>query len=145
MKDIETRADIDRLMHVFYERVLVDDVIGYIFTDVAKLDLEHHLPIIGDFWESLLFGTPAYAVHGRNPMLVHKELHAKSELTYEHFERWLKIFNPTVDDFFAGERAEHLKTRAGAIAGRMLEFLGLENERTNKSTEIRLADQSNSE
>src|SRR4051812_10308163 len=91
MKEIESRADIDRLMNVFYERALGDPVIGYIFTDVAKLDLEHHLPIIGDFWESLLFGTPVYQKHGRNPMLVHKDLHLKSRLTREHFERWLEI------------------------------------------------------
>ncbi len=126
MPDIENRADIDRLMQVFYEQAITDDVIGYIFTDVAKLDLEHHLPIIGDFWESLLFGTPAYAKHGRNPMLVHKELHAKSALTFAHFERWLEIFIPSVDDLFAGERADHLKMRAEAIAARMLEFLGVE-------------------
>ena len=114
-------------MNVFYERVLGDPVIGYIFTDVAKLDLEHHLPIIGDFWESLLFGTPAYQKHGRNPMLVHKELHEKSELTREHFERWLEIFNATVDDLFSGENADHLKVRAQAIAVRFVHFLKVDS------------------
>jgi hemoglobin len=123
MREIESRADIDRLMQVFYERAIGDPVIGYIFTDVAKLDLEHHLPIIGDFWESLLFGTPAYQKHGRNPMLVHKELHEKSELTLEHFERWLEIFTKTVDDLFEGANAEHLKMRANAIAERFVQFL----------------------
>lgn len=123
MKAIETRVDIDRLMHVFYERVLVDDVIGYIFTDVAKLDLENHLPIIGDFWESLLFGTPAYAKRGRNPLLVHKQLHEKIILTDAHFGRWLELFTATIDEMFAGERAEFLKTRAHAIAARMQAFI----------------------
>jgi len=47
--DIETRADIDDLMNRFYTRAINDETIGYIFTDVAKLDLEHHLPVIGDF------------------------------------------------------------------------------------------------
>ena len=121
--DIATRQDIDRLMHVFYERVLVDDVIGYIFTDVAKLDLEHHIPIIADFWESLLFGTPAYSKHGRNPLLVHKELHEKVALTDEHFARWLEQFTATIDEMFAGDRADFLKIRAHAIAARMQEFL----------------------
>ena len=139
--DIETRADIDRLMHVFYERAMSDLVIGYIFTDVAHLDLEHHLPIIGDFWESLLFGTPAYARHSRNPLQVHKELHTKSALTHEHFERWLEIFTATVDDLFAGERADYLKVRAGAIAGRMLEFLGVANANSLRHAEIRATNQ----
>jgi len=121
--DIATREDIDRLMHVFYERVLVDDVIGHIFV-IAKLDLEHHLPIIGDFWESLLFGTPAYSQHGRNPLFVHKELHEKVALTADHFQRWLEVFSVTVDENFAGERADYLKERAAAIAVRMQQFLG---------------------
>jgi hemoglobin len=136
MADIETRADIDRLMHAFYARALDDDVIGYIFTDVARLDLEHHLPIIGDFWESLLFGTPAYSKHGRNPLLVHRELHEKSALTVEHFQRWLEIFIATIDEMFSGERAEFLKQRAAAIAVRMQEFLGVEEGLAVKPVEI---------
>jgi hemoglobin len=123
--DLQNREDIDRLMQVFYERAIDDEVIGYIFTDVAHLDLDHHLPIIGDFWEGMLFGTPAYTKHGRNPMIVHKELDAKSPLTREHFERWLEIFTTTVNDLFAGERAEVLKMRAQAIAARMLQSLGI--------------------
>jgi hemoglobin len=59
-KYIVSRADIDRLMNHFYSKATKDDVIGYIFTDIAKLDLEHHLPIIGDFWETLLFRTGNY-------------------------------------------------------------------------------------
>ncbi|MEO6334685.1 MAG: group III truncated hemoglobin [Pyrinomonadaceae bacterium] len=123
MKDIETRADIDRLMRVFYDRALADDVIGYIFTDVAKLDLEKHLPIIVDFWESVLFNTAAYAKHGRNPLLVHKELHEKSALTSEDFQRWLEIFTSTIDEMYAGERADFLRMRAAAIAVRIEAFL----------------------
>lgn len=123
MNDIETRTDIDLLMRVFYERALADEVIGYIFSDVAQLDLERHLPIIGDFWESLLFGTAAYSEHKRNPLAIHKELHLKEPLTAGHFERWLRIFSVSVDEEFAGERAEVLKTRANAIALRMQTFL----------------------
>ena len=123
MDDIETRTDIDLIMRVFYERALADEVIGYIFTDVAQLDLERHLPIIGDFWEGMLFGTTIYSEHGRNPLLVHKHLHLLSPLTKEHFDRWLKIFTLSIDEEFAGERAEFLKMRAHAIAERMQEFL----------------------
>jgi hypothetical protein len=48
MNDLKTRQDIEILLKNFYEKALKDKVIGYIFTDVAKLDLEHHLPIITD-------------------------------------------------------------------------------------------------
>ena len=123
MNDIETRTDIDLVMRVFYERALADEVIGYIFTDVARLDLEHHLPIIGDFGETMLFQTGDYAKHGRNPLEVHKALHLRSNIRPEHFERWLKIFATSIDEEFAGERSEFLKMRANSIAVRMQEFI----------------------
>ena len=122
-KDIENREDIDELMRAFYKRAIADDVIGFIFTDVAKLDLEYHLPIIGDFWETVLFRTGDYSKHGRNPLQVHGELNEKTPLRLEHFTRWLEIFTETVDQKFAGDTAEFIKMRAGAIAERMLEFV----------------------
>lgn len=123
MKDIETRADIDDLMNRFYAKAMTDEKIGYIFTDVAKLNLEHHLPIIGDFWETMLFGTGNYHKHGRNPMRVHGELNQKSGLSFEHFNRWLELFDETIDETFTGETSAYLKTRAHAIANRMLEYV----------------------
>lgn len=123
-RDIENRADIDRLMVRFYSRAMADDVIGYIFTDVAKLDLERHLPVIGDFWETIVFQDPIYAKHGRNPLQVHGQLNEKTPLLPEHFERWQNIFFVTTDEMFGGERADFIKLRAAAIAGRMLEFVG---------------------
>lgn len=123
MKDIQNREDIDQLMLHFYKRALCDDVIGYIFSDVAKLELEHHLPIIGDFWETILFQTNSYSKHGRNPMQVHGDLSLKEPLLLGHFERWLELFTSTVDEFYAGENAEFLKLRAKAIANRMLEHV----------------------
>jgi len=126
-KDIENRNDIDVLMNIFYKRALGDELIGFIFTDVAKLDLEHHLPIIGDFWETLLFRTGDYAKHGRNPLQVHGELNEKTPLLPEHFKRWLEIFTETIDQNYMGERADFLKMRAGAIARRMLEFVSCQS------------------
>lgn len=125
MNDIETRVDIDLLMRVFYERALADEVIGFIFTDVAKLDLKHHLPIIGDFWEAMLFRSGGYAARGRNPVEVHRQLHLKSAFKPIHFSRWLEMFVSSVDEDFAGPRAEFIKMRAHAIANRFQENLGL--------------------
>jgi hemoglobin len=122
MRDIENRLDIDALLQHFYSRALTDDLIGYIFT-IAKLDMEHHLPIIGDFWDSMLFGKKDYQLRGRNPMQVHIDLNQKTELNTEHFERWLKLWTETVDELFIGERADMIKMRARAIGDRMLDTL----------------------
>lgn len=121
--DIETRGDIDDLMRAFYAKAMRDDVIGYLFTEVAQLDLAHHLPVIGDFWESILFGSPAYGKHRRNALQVHAGLDAKEPLQREHFDRWLTLFRRSVDENFLGPRAEFAKVRAGMIAQRMMDFL----------------------
>ena len=130
--DIETRADIDSLMRLFYSRAMSDDAIGYLFTDVAQLDLRHHLPVIGDFWESVLFGSPAYRRHGRSPLLIHAGLDEKELLRPEHFDRWLDLFRSSVDDLFAGPRAEFAKMRSRTIAQRMIEFV----TRTRRAREV---------
>jgi len=123
-RDIVDREDIDRLMSRFYSRAMADHQIGYIFTDVAKLDLASHLPVIGDFWETILFQTGAYARRGRNPLQIHAALNEKTPLRIEHFKRWLEIFDSVVDEGFAGDRTEFLKMRARAIADRMASFVG---------------------
>lgn len=122
--DISNREDIDLLMREFYSTAMVDDTIGYIFTDVAKLDLDHHLPIIGDFWETMLFQSGRYSQHGRNPLIVHGDLNRKTPLNRDHFARWLEIFSEKIDALFEGERAEFLKFRARMMADRMLNFIG---------------------
>ncbi len=48
-RDIETRVDLFMLLKKFYEKLLNDETISYIFTDVAKLDMQQHLPVIVDF------------------------------------------------------------------------------------------------
>lgn len=123
-RDLETRDDIDALMINFYENAMADGVIGYLFTDLAHLDLAHHLPVIGDFWETVLFSTGAYRKHGRNPLVIHAALHEKSPLLPEHFQRWLELFGECVDKLFAGPRAEFAKLRARGVSMRMIEYLG---------------------
>ena len=123
MPDISTRTDIDLLMRRFYGKASTDPLIGYLFTNVAKLDLDHHLPVIGDFWESTLLGTGVYARHGRNPLLIHAALDAKERLRPDHFERWLVLFNESVDESFSGTRAAFAKHRAQAIAGGFQHYL----------------------
>ena len=109
-------------MNRFYARAMTDETIGYIF-EIAELDLEHHLPIIGDFWETLLFGTGNYQKHGRNPLQIHATLNEKTPLSFEHFERWLEIFSESVDETFIGEHADFIKIRAEMIANRMFSFV----------------------
>ncbi len=113
LHDITTRADIERLTRAFYGKALVDTMIGYLFTDVAHLDLEAHLPDIADFWETILLGGDAYR---GGAFAVHADLHAKSPLRGGHFNRWVALWTQTVDDLFAGENAEEAKRHAQRVA-----------------------------
>lgn len=112
-QDIETRADVERLVRAFYEQAMADEVIGWLFTDVAKLDLEAHLPRIADFWETVLLGGKAYRGGAFAP---HAALHHRAGLRPGHFARWLQLFTTTVDALFAGERAEVAKAHATRTA-----------------------------
>jgi hemoglobin len=111
--DITTREDIELLVDQFYAKVLNDPLIGYIFKEVAKIDLKNHMPTMYDFWESTLFHKTLYK---GNPMKVHLDLHEKERLEKAHFDKWVALFNQTVDELFQGEKAELAKTRALSIA-----------------------------
>ncbi|HWI22134.1 MAG TPA: group III truncated hemoglobin [Baekduia sp.] len=113
LPDIETRADIERLVRAFYGRALDDPIIGFIFTDVAKLDVEAHVPQIASFWETILLGAQSYTGGAFHP---HAALHAKVPLRQGHFERWLILWTRTVDELFDGPRAALAKVHALRVA-----------------------------
>ena len=106
--DIETRADVERLVRAFYGRALTDPMIGWLFTDVAQLDLEAHVPRITSFWETILLGAQSYGGGAFRP---HAALHARVGLRSGHFERWLVLWRETVDELFAGDRAPSSPSR----------------------------------
>jgi hemoglobin len=111
--DIDTRADCEALVRAFYGKALADPVIGWLFTDVARLDVEAHVPQISSFWETVLLGTRSY---GGTPFEPHARLHVKAPLRAGHFGRWLALWSETVDELFAGERAELAKAHALRVA-----------------------------
>lgn len=113
LADITGRDDVENLVHSFYRKVNEDSVLSPFFNDVAHIDWEKHLPRMVDFWENVLFGTGKY---DGNPMLVHRQLHQKKALHHSDFEHWVNLFVTTVDELYAGEKAERIKQRARGIA-----------------------------
>ncbi|HRZ73571.1 MAG TPA: group III truncated hemoglobin [Flavobacterium sp.] len=112
-KDIHNRNDIIRLVDAFYDKIKTDQVIGFIFNEVAHVNWENHLPKMYDFWENVLFFTGNF---DGNPMQKHKELHNKCPLSHAHFDHWNEVFRQTVDELFKGEKAEEIKLRAKSIS-----------------------------
>jgi hemoglobin len=112
-KDIETREELEDFLWTFYEKAFADNLIGRFFTEVVPLDLDTHIPIIANFWESVAFNKPSYR---KNVMEVHKHIHHLSKIKKEHLDRWVKIFTETLDEPFEGPKAELMKQRAKSIA-----------------------------
>ena len=117
-KDIETREDITRLIIQFYEQVKKDSTIGFIFNDVVNMNWEVHIPVIVDFWETILLDNPVYK---KNAMEVHYDLNKKIPLQQKHFSQWLLLFYASVDNLYTGKIATLAKTRAKSIAA-VMEF-----------------------
>jgi len=117
-QDIKNRKDIELLVDTFYDRVLKDQTIGYIFNDIVNLDLDKHLPIMYNFWDSLLLGGRNYK---GNPMSKHFEINKNEHLLAHHFKAWLKLWEQTINDLFKGTKATEAITRSKGIAT-LMEF-----------------------
>jgi hemoglobin len=115
MNDISTRSDVEKMVVTFYDRVKSDDLLAPLF---AHLDWPHHLPIMYNFWSSILLGDMSY---NGSPLRKHLNL----GLSREHFERWLKLFTANIDAEFSGPVAEEAKGRARTIAGLFQHKMGL--------------------
>lgn len=113
MKDIENKDDLYLLVDEFYKKLLSDSSISYIFTDVVKIKLEEHLPILVTFWSQSLFNTGGYY---NNLTQMHLDISKKEYLTPELFKIWINHFNSSVDENFKGENAEKIKTQALSIS-----------------------------
>src|SRR5476651_479757 len=111
--DITSRKDIEFLLTRFYERAFADDVIGFIFTEVTHLDLAKHLPVIANFWGDMLLGAHNY---NGNPIKVHQQIDKLTEFNEHQFNRWLALWQVTIDELFAGPIAEEANHRATNIA-----------------------------
>ena len=126
--DIQTRQDIEKLINAFYERVRPDPVIGPIFNSVVHIDWDHHIPLIVDFWETILLDNPVYK---KNAMEVHYSLNKRFPLEKIHFETWLTLFYATIDELFDGKVAALAKLRAKSIADVMQFKMDNLNNKTN--------------
>ena len=111
--DLADRDDVEALLRRFYGRVLVDDVLAGPFEEVRAKGLDSHLPVMCDFWETVLFRAGLYR---RSALRAHLGLHRRHALTDGHFVRWLSLWISSVDEMYRGAVAEHAKIQAARIA-----------------------------
>ncbi|MCB1855740.1 MAG: group III truncated hemoglobin [Pseudomonadales bacterium] len=118
--DLDSREHIEAFVDRFYASLLQDERLAPIFLEVAAVDLAIHLPHIKDYWCKLLLGEQGYRRHTMN---IHRQLHGKQALVAADFQRWLELFNATLDTGFAGERTERARQVAASIAANMASSL----------------------
>jgi hemoglobin len=111
--DIVAREDISRLVAEFYWRVFTGELLGPVFLDVARVDLAVHLPVMCDFWQTVLL----HAGPSAQRAAVSCDLSARIELSPAYFARWLSLWTAVVDERHTGETAG-ARERSGRPARR---------------------------
>ncbi len=107
--DIKNIDDIKLLVDTFYESVRKDELLANIFNDKIEDRWPEHLEKMYRFWQTVLLGEQTY--YG-SPFVPH----AKLPVDLTHFEKWLVLFNGTVDSLFEGEKAERAKWQGQRMA-----------------------------
>ncbi|MBS1759352.1 MAG: group III truncated hemoglobin [Bacteroidetes bacterium] len=109
LKDIQNLNDIKLLVDTFYGRIREDVMLKDIFNNVIQDRWPQHLEKMYRFWQTVLLDERTYSGTPFVP-------HAKLPVEKEHFDQWVRLFNGTVNDLFAGEKAERAKWQGERMA-----------------------------
>jgi hemoglobin len=91
-------ATVERMVRLFYERALADEMLGPIFR-AAVHDWEPHIATVRDFWSGVLHSTNRYQGNAFAP-------HAKLRFEPEAFDHWLNVFESAARDALSRQDAE---------------------------------------
>ncbi|TSD66260.1 group III truncated hemoglobin [Inquilinus sp. KBS0705] len=101
--------DIKLLVDTFYRRIQTDDLLGPIFEQRIQGKWPIHLEKMYRFWQTVLLGDHTYFGSPFPP-------HAQLPVDHTHFDRWMNLFNQTIDELFTGDKADEAKWRAAKMA-----------------------------
>jgi hemoglobin len=112
-RDLDSPDQIAEMVRRFYADVAMDDLLGPMFNDVARVDWSEHLPKLTAFWCRALLGQPGYQ---GNPFRAHALVHAQRSFTAAHFARWLMLFDETLELGWIGPNTDRARVLAGNVA-----------------------------
>lgn len=107
--DILSLDDVRQLVDTFYGKVQQDEMLAPIFNSRIQDRWPEHLEKMYRFWQTLLLEEHTYFGAPFPP-------HAKLPVEHLHFEKWLTLFQDTVNELFTGEKAEEAKWRGNKMA-----------------------------
>nr|WKN35970.1 group III truncated hemoglobin [Tunicatimonas sp. TK19036] len=108
-KQIIALDDIKLLVDSYYGKVREDELLAPIFNERIGNKWPKHLEKMYRFWQTVLLGDHTYYGSPFTP-------HAQLPVNKAHFNRWLELFNETINEHFTGEKAEEARWRAGKMA-----------------------------
>ncbi len=108
-KEILSLDEIKLLVNTFYDKVREDDLLKDIFNNIIQDKWPIHLEKMYRFWQTVLLEEHTYSGSPFAP-------HANLPVDKTHFNRWLLLFNATIDELFTGEKADEAKWRANKMA-----------------------------
>ncbi|MGO4378950.1 group III truncated hemoglobin [Pseudoduganella sp. RAF19] len=105
-----TTESITNLVHRFYDDVRADPELGPVFNNAIGDQWDTHLGRMVDFWSTVMLGSRQFQgnVYGKHMVL--------QGIEPKHFERWLALFEATVERMFDGEDEKEFKVVAHRIA-----------------------------
>jgi truncated hemoglobin YjbI len=122
-RDLDTADQILEMVTRQYVDVVQDELLEPYFNFTPGfIDWQGHIESVSDYWCHVLLYAPGYDI---DVIEAHRTLHDTDAFTPELFDRWLDVFNNTIDDGWTGPHAEHAKKKATGMAWTMAQrFLG---------------------
>lgn len=122
-RDLDTPDEIFEMVTRQYVDVVQDELLEpYFDFGPGFIDWRAHIGSVTDYWCHVVLYAPDYEI---DVIENHRHLHDRDPFTPELFDRWLQIFDDTVDGGWVGPDAERAKKRAAGMAWAMAQrFLG---------------------
>lgn len=122
-RDLDTEDEIFEMVTRQYVDVGQDALLQpYFDFGPGFIDWQAHIRTVTDYWCHVLLYAPGYEI---DTIESHRHLHDAAPFTPELFDRWLQVFEDTVDGGWAGPKADEAKKRATGMAWAMAQrFLG---------------------
>jgi hemoglobin len=108
-QDIQNIEDIKLLVNHFYDEVKKDEMLCDIFNSIIQDRWPEHLEKMYRFWQTVLLNEHTYYGSPFGP-------HANLPVSKMHFDRWITLFNQTIDNLFSGTKAEQAKWQGNRMA-----------------------------
>jgi hemoglobin len=120
-RDLDTHDEIAEFVTRFYREIAQEERFHHWFETIAHVDWHAHTLELTDFWVGVLLGEPHESAD--EVIEAHRWLHESDPFDTALFDRWLEIFDTTLDDGWTGPTTEAARRRGHGIAWAMAKRL----------------------